>query len=97
MTKILHIITRLDMGGSAQNTLLSCIGLADQYEVVLVYGLSHESHMTELERETVDEQIRLAKRKGVKTIIIPALVRKIDLFQDIRAFLIAYYQIHSNV
>jgi glycosyltransferase involved in cell wall biosynthesis len=84
--KVMHIITRLDMGGSAQNTLLTSIGLAEQYEVVLVYGLSHESHMTELEQETVDEQINLAKRKRVKTIIIPTLVRKIGLFQDLRAF-----------
>lgn len=84
--KVMHIITRLDMGGSAQNTLLTCLGLAEPYEVVLASGLSHESHMTELEQETVDDQIHLAQRKGVKTIIIPALVRKIGPFQDIQAF-----------
>ena len=28
MPKIMHIITRLDMGGSAQNTLLTCRELA---------------------------------------------------------------------
>jgi hypothetical protein len=49
MTKILHIITRLDMGGSAQNTLLNCQELSDKYEMVLVHGLSHKSRMTELE------------------------------------------------
>jgi hypothetical protein len=49
MTKILHIITRPDMGGSAQNTLHTCQELSDKYEMVLVYGLSHESGMTELE------------------------------------------------
>ena len=49
MSKILHIIIGLDMGGSAQNTLLTCQGLSDKYEMVLVYGLSHESRMTELE------------------------------------------------
>jgi len=35
MTKILHIITRLDMGGSAQNTLLTCLELSRKYEMVL--------------------------------------------------------------
>jgi len=49
MAKILHIITRLDMGGSAQNTLLSCKELCGKYETILVHGLSYESRMTELE------------------------------------------------
>jgi hypothetical protein len=35
MTKVLHIITRLDMGGSAQNTLLSCKELSGKYEILL--------------------------------------------------------------
>jgi hypothetical protein len=33
--KILHIITRLDMGGSVQNTLLTCLELSGTYEMVL--------------------------------------------------------------
>jgi hypothetical protein len=37
------------MGGSAQNTLLTCKKLSGKYEIVLVHGLSHESRMTELE------------------------------------------------
>ncbi len=32
MKKIMHIITRLDMGGSAQNTLLTCRELAGSYD-----------------------------------------------------------------
>ncbi|MDH3829747.1 MAG: hypothetical protein OET21_20145 [Desulfobacterales bacterium] len=35
MKKVLHIITRLDMGGSAQNTLLSCKELSGKYEILL--------------------------------------------------------------
>ena len=45
MPKIMHIITRLDMGGSAQNTLLTCRELAAKYEMVLVHGLARESGM----------------------------------------------------
>ena len=55
MTKILHIITRLDMGGSAQNTLLTCLKLSRKYEMVLVCGLSQESNMTDSERGAVNE------------------------------------------
>ena len=36
MKKIMHIITRLAMGGSAQNTLLTCRELAGSYEMVLL-------------------------------------------------------------
>ena len=53
MKKVLHIITRLDMGGSAQNTLLTCIGLAEKYNIILAHGLSFESNMTEDEIRTV--------------------------------------------
>jgi len=85
--KVIHIITRLDMGGSAQNTLLTCIGLAEKYDLVLAHGLSLESHMTALERKNVYRLIDAAKNKGVAVISIPFLVRKINPFQDIRAFI----------
>ena len=53
MIKVLHVITRLDRGGSAQNTLLTCLGLTERYELVLVHGLSLESKMTDLEEQAV--------------------------------------------
>ena len=65
MTKILHIITRLDMGGSAQNTLFSCKELSGKYEMTLVHGLAHESGMTENEKQTVQSGIEEAKKKGL--------------------------------
>ncbi len=83
--KIMHIITRLDMGGSAQNTLLNCNELAGKYEMVLVYGLSRESNMTESERDCVNRQIALARASGVKVIQLSALVRRISPINDIRA------------
>lgn len=86
MTKILHIITRMDMGGSAQNTLLTCIGLSDRYELILVYGLSRESRMTEMEIESVERKLAMARKKGVKCIPLPTLVRKINPLQDFRTF-----------
>jgi glycosyltransferase involved in cell wall biosynthesis len=84
--KILHVITRLDSGGSAQNTLLTCLGLTERYELVLVHGLSFESKMTDLEEQAVYRGIERAKDRGVKVIPIPSVVRKIDPSRDVCAF-----------
>lgn len=83
--KILHIITRLDMGGSAQNTLLTCLKLSLKFEMVLVYGLSQESNMTDSERGAVDRQTNDARVNGVKIVQIPSLLRRISPVNDIRA------------
>jgi glycosyltransferase involved in cell wall biosynthesis len=85
MIKILHIITRLDMGGSAQNTLHSCKELSGKYEIVLVHGLSLESGMTDLEKMVVEEEIAEAKNQGVKVILLPSLVRSIRPIKDLKA------------
>ena len=84
MNRVVHIITRLDMGGSAQNTLLTCRGLSRKYEVVLVHGLSIESQMTYREKKTVDRRIREAVERGVRVFAIPSLVRKISPLQDLK-------------
>jgi len=85
MHKILHIITRLDRGGSAENTLVTCLGLAEKYELVLVHGLSLESRMTDWEKQSVDSRIKGAMERGVKVIPFPSLVRRISPLQDLRA------------
>ena len=73
------------MGGSAQNTLLTCLELSRKYEMVLVCGLSQESNMTDSEREAVDRQIEKARVSGVKIIQIPSLLRRISPVNDLRA------------
>ncbi len=85
--KVMHIITRLDMGGSAQNTLLTCLGQADRYDVVLVHGRSHESHMTALEKKKVESHVDAARPKGVKMIPVAALVRAVDPLKDFQALI----------
>ena len=87
MKKILHIITRLDMGGSAQNTLLSCKELCGKYEIILVHGLSHESGMSDLEKKIVEDGVEKVKRNGVKVIALPALVRSIRPVKDFKALI----------
>jgi glycosyltransferase involved in cell wall biosynthesis len=87
MTKILHIITRLDMGGSAQNTLLTCKELSGKFETILVHGLSHESGMSDLEKKIVEDGIEKAKAQGVKVIPLPSLVRSFRPIKDLKALL----------
>ena len=77
--KVLHIITRLDRGGSAQNTLLTCQELSRTNDVVLAHGLSMESKMSPLERHSVERQIAEARKNGLRDITIPSLVRRVEL------------------
>jgi len=86
MTKILHIITRLDRGGSAENTLLTCLGLAEKYDLMLAYGLSLESHMTDWEKQSVDAHLKEAVARGVKIIPLKSLVRRIAPVKDLCTF-----------
>jgi hypothetical protein len=85
MTKILHIITRLDMGGSAQNTLHGCKELSEKYEIVLVHGLSLESGMTDQEKKIVKSGIKEAEAQGARVITMPSLVRSIRPIKDLKA------------
>ena len=77
----------MDRGGSAQNTLLTCYGLKEKYEVMLIHGPSLESRMTALEKQSVDKRIKRAQEGGVKVIIIPSLVRRVSPGYDLWAFL----------
>ena len=96
MIKILHIITRLDMGGSAQNTLQTCLGLGEKYKMVLAHGLSLESMMTDREKAVVEKQVRCAEKRGVRVIPIPSLVRSIDPIKDLAAFWSLFYMIRRE-
>jgi len=73
--KILHVITRLDPGGSAENTLLSCRHLADKgWEVVLAAGPGKT------------EDVGWIEASGVPAVIVPSLRRDPHLVADLRAF-----------
>jgi glycosyltransferase involved in cell wall biosynthesis len=82
MPKIMHIITRLDMGGSAQNTLLTCRELAGAYETVLLHGLARESGMTDAESDRLADGKREAASREVKFIPVASLVRPINPVRD---------------
>jgi glycosyltransferase involved in cell wall biosynthesis len=86
--KVIHIITRFDKGGAAENTFLTVKGLdSSRYEVILIRGLSHESNMGTSETRAVESSLEEAGRTGVKIFTIPELVRRIDPFNDFRTVL----------
>jgi glycosyltransferase involved in cell wall biosynthesis len=79
MKKIVHIITRLDRGGSPEDTLYTCIDLRKQgYECAIIHGIS------ELPPEALMKQ---ASDAGVKFILAPNLVRSISPLKDLSALL----------
>ena len=80
--KVLHIITRLDKGGSAENTFLTVKGLdKEKYDVTLMSGPVEDARQ---ERRTQVEEY------GIRYIHLPVLVRNIHMVYD----LIALFKIY---
>jgi len=85
--KVLHIITRFDKGGSAQNTYLSLLGLRKKhYQLSLVSGLSLESEMKYEEIKAKEKDIQILESEGIEFIQCPFLLRRINVIKDLRAF-----------
>lgn len=77
--RILHLITRLDRGGSATNTLLTVAGLPSPFGQSLIYGRTVE--FPQLARR-LQRQVDMAE--------IPQLVRSPSPLKDLVAFLKIY-------
>lgn len=72
--KILHLITRLILGGAQENTLLTCEGLAQRgHEVILAYGPIYGPEGSLYNR---------AKQGGYQLIEIPNMLRPIRPLKD---------------
>ncbi len=85
--KVLHIITRFDKGGSAQNTYLSLLGLRKKnYQLSLVSGLSLESEMKHEEIKAKEKDIQILKSEGIEFTQCPSLLRRINIIKDLKAF-----------
>jgi glycosyltransferase involved in cell wall biosynthesis len=94
--KIIHIITRMDMGGSAQNTLLTALHHDSQhYNVWLIKGSTLESAMTKAETKLVEGQLETAKKQGIEIIDVPSLVRRISPIDDLRALVALFRHIRK--
>lgn len=88
MAKILHIITRLDMGGSAENTVATVIHLAQKgHQVTLATGPSRDFS------PDITKRILNAK---VEYVLIKNLVRNVSLFKDLKALLSLYWLIRRQ-
>ncbi|MGI8787912.1 MAG: glycosyltransferase family 4 protein [Pyrinomonadaceae bacterium] len=76
--RVLHIITRMIVGGAQENTLLSVIGLdaMPEYEVTLVSGVDRGR-----EGELLSEA-----REKTRLVVIPEMGRSINPFSDFIAF-----------
>ena len=90
-TKVLHIITRLDRGGSAENTIITVTGLdKKEYKIALIKGPTFESNMSKEEYASVIANLKKSQLKGVKLFNIPFLLRRINPFFDLLAFFSLY-------
>ncbi|MCA9297337.1 MAG: glycosyltransferase family 4 protein, partial [Phycisphaerales bacterium] len=76
--RIMHISTRLILGGSQENTVLSCEGQADDgHDVALVYGPIYGPEGSMLER--------VLAHGGIEAIESPRLVRELAPLKDWRS------------
>lgn len=76
--RILHLITRLILGGAQENTVLSCLGLARLgHEVTLAYGPIYGPE------GSLYEQVR---DSDVKLVELSAMVRPIHPIKDVWAY-----------
>ncbi len=75
--RIMHVSTRLIVGGSQENTVLSCMGQSDAgHEVSLVYGPIHGPEGSMLPE--------VEGHGGIEAIETPNLVRQIAPIRDLR-------------
>lgn len=86
--KVLHIITRLDKGGSAENTLLTVSLLnKEEFKVTLISG-----HTNDPDKEIAS----FITQKNLDYFLMPELVRKISPLKDIKAFFKIYHFIKKQ-
>ncbi len=86
--RVIHVITRFDKGGSAENTYLTAAGLdREAREVWLVTGPSRESAMGPQESACVEENLARLRARAVKLLTLDALVRQVDPVRDLTALL----------
>jgi glycosyltransferase involved in cell wall biosynthesis len=89
--RIIHVITRLDMGGSAQEALFTAMNLDPQcYKVTLVKGSTLESAMTSTELHEINQQLDAACNRDVNIINFPSLIRRISPWNDFKSFVLLW-------
>jgi glycosyltransferase involved in cell wall biosynthesis len=86
--RVLHIITRMIVGGAQENTLLSVEGLDDlpEYEVTLASGVDNGPEGDLLARA----------RQTTRLLIVPELGRSVNPLSDVKAFWKLYRLIRNG-
>jgi len=85
--RVVHVITRFDKGGSAENTFLTLRGLdGRRYEGFLACGSPGRYPISPAEERAVEENLAALAALGVEVITLPHLVREIRPLSDLRAF-----------
>lgn len=83
--KVVHIITRLDRGGSAQNTMLTALGHdRAQFEPVVVTGEAG-SWDAQGGLAATNENLRRLEKESIRYHVVPSLVRPVSLWHDLTA------------
>ncbi|MDH4079564.1 MAG: glycosyltransferase family 4 protein [Nitrospira sp.] len=83
--KVVHIITRLDQGGSAQNTMLTVLGHdRAHFEPVIITGEASSCDTQGGYPATIDN-LRLLEKESIPYYIVRSLVRHINPTSDLRA------------
>ncbi len=84
--KVLHVITRFDKGGSAENTFLTACGLdKGRYDVVLIKGPSPSGDADDPEVRAAQDNIA-ACEACIRVISLRHLVRNLSPLSDLIAF-----------
>lgn len=84
MPRILHISTRLILGGSQENTVLSCEGQARLgHDVHLAFGPIYGPEGSLLDRV---QQFRSDEGRVITTHVVPDMIREVSARRDLRAF-----------
>ncbi|HWG95613.1 MAG TPA: glycosyltransferase, partial [Nitrospira sp.] len=83
--KVVHIITRLDQGGSARNTMLTVLGHdRTQFEPVVVTGQADMWNAQGGLTATI-ENLMILEKESIRYHMVPSLVRHIGPKADLTA------------
>ena len=83
--KVIHLITRLDWGGSAQNTLLTAVGHDRSRFVPLVVAGATGQWDDQGGVQARDAQGAILERAGVRWQVLPSLTRELNPVKDLAA------------
>jgi glycosyltransferase involved in cell wall biosynthesis len=83
--KVIHVITRLDYGGSAQNTMLTALGHDRALFEPLVVAGHPGGWDAQGGQAATEENCRRLEKAAVRWMLLPSLTREVDPVKDAQA------------